>query len=225
MINILLEGYDIDAAWLYEGLQKYIKSNSKVVVIAFSFRGNRVRSVEDWNLFYSKENGKYYGGITGGFSPFGIPESNITFLNYFTDTKETAMEKVKQADILYYLGGLPDQMMDRIMEFDLYDMLLHHQGIVMGYSAGAVIQLAEYHLSPDDDYAEFGYYKGIPYLSDFYLEVHYQGTDIQNRAITRVLKERSKPVYAMHRGHGAIIVENGILHTLGEVKVFQPSET
>ena len=54
MINILLEGYDIDAAWLYEGLQKYIKSNSKVVVIAFSFRGNRVRSVEDWNFFTAK---------------------------------------------------------------------------------------------------------------------------------------------------------------------------
>lgn len=39
-------------------------------------------------------------------------------------------------------------MMDRIKEFDLYDILMQHDGILMGYSAGAVIQLAEYHCLP-----------------------------------------------------------------------------
>ena len=47
--------------------------------------------------------------------------------------------------------------MDRIREFDLCNTLMNHDGIAMGYSAGAVIQLAEYHLSPDEDYSEFQY--------------------------------------------------------------------
>lgn len=111
-------------------------------------------------------------------------------------------------------------MMDRIQEFSLYDALKNHDGIIMGYSAGAVIQLAEYHLSPDEDYKAFSYYKGIPYLSDFYLEVHYQNTEIQNDTIQRVVQERGKKVYATSPRKGAIIVHDGVLKTVGEVFSF-----
>ncbi len=165
MVNILLEGFDIDAPWLYDELKNYIKPNHSVAVVAFSFRDNRVKSLSDWDALYGQVNGKYYDGIVSGFTTYGIPANKITFINYFADTKKSAAQKIKAADIIYFLGGLPDRMMDRIKEFDLYDTLIHHDGIVMGYSAGAVIQLAEYHLSPDDDYPEFKYYEGLPYLN------------------------------------------------------------
>jgi len=97
---------------------------------------------------------------------------------------------------------------------------MQHKGIVMGYSAGAVIQLAEYHLSPDDDYPEFNYYEGLPYLQNFYMEVHYEGTSIQNEAIQRVLAERGKTVYATTIHTGAILVDNGDIKLLGDVKVY-----
>ncbi|MBR2311820.1 MAG: Type 1 glutamine amidotransferase-like domain-containing protein [Clostridia bacterium] len=220
MINILLEGYDIDAPWLYNELKKYIQPNHSVVVVAFSFRENRVKNLSDWNALYDKKLGKFYNGIVDGFTSYGILEDNIVFINYFTDTKETAAQKIKNADIVYFLGGMPDRMMDRIKEFNLYDTLMQHKGIVMGYSAGAVIQLAEYHLSPDDDYPEFNYYEGLPYLQDFYMEVHYEGTSIQNEAIQRVLAERGKTVYATTIHTGAILVDNGNIKLLGDVKVY-----
>jgi len=220
MINILLEGYDIDAPWLYNELKKYIQPNHSVVVVAFSFRENRVKNLSDWNALYDKKLGKFYNGIVDGFTSYGILEDNIVFINYFTDTKETAAQKIKNADIVYFLGGMPDRMMDRIKEFNLYDTLMQHKGIVMGYSAGAVIQLAEYHLSPDDDYPEFNYYEGLPYLQNFYMEVHYEGTSIQNEAIQRVLAERGKTVYATTIHTGAILVDNGDIKLLGDVKVY-----
>ena len=220
MINILLEGYDIGEGWLYDELKKYIMPTHSVAVVAFSFRDNRVKSVEDWNQLYSKENGKYYAGIINGLASYGIPERNISFVNYFVDTKNIAAEKIEKADIVYFLGGLPDRMMERIKEFDLYDTLMKHDGIAMGYSAGAVIQLAEYHLSPDEDYSEFQYYNGLPYLKDFYVEVHYEGTDIQNDAIQRVIAERGKTVYATALGSGAILVDNGSVKLIGNVKTF-----
>lgn len=221
MINILLEGYDIGAPWLYDDLKNYIKPNLSVAVVAFSFRDNRVKSLSDWNALYSKETGKYYDGIVGGFASYGISEDNVSFINYFTDTKETAAQKIASAGIIYFLGGLPDRMLDRIKEFDLYDILLKHEGIIMGYSAGAVIQLSEYHLSPDDDYPEFKYYEGIPYLNNFYLEVHYEGTDVQDESIRRVLNERGKTVYATSLRAGAILVDNGSIKLLGDVKKFE----
>lgn len=220
MINILLEGYEINAPYLYDGLKNYILPNYSVAVVAFSFRDREVKSSKDWNSLYSKENGIYYNGIVSGFTAYGISENNITFVNYFEDTKESAKQKVEKADILYFTGGRPDRMMDRIKEFDLVDVLKKHNGIIMGYSAGAVIQLSEYHISPDKDYKEFKYYDGLGYLDDFYLEVHYENTKVQNKAIQRVLAERGKTVYATAFMSGAVIVDNGNIKLLGEVKTF-----
>ena len=55
MINILLEGYNINAPWLYNELKKYIHPNHSVAVVAFSFRENRVKSLSDWNALYDKK--------------------------------------------------------------------------------------------------------------------------------------------------------------------------
>lgn len=225
MVNILLEGFDIDAPWLYAELKNYIRAEHRVAIIAFSFRDDRIRSLADWNAVYGKENGKYYGGLIGGFAAYGIPEENITIINYFVDTKESAAKTIEAADIVYFLGGLPNRMMERILEFDLCDVLMQHEGIVMGYSAGAVIQLAEYHLSPDDDYPTFSYYEGLPYLQNFYLEVHYQETEVQNASIRRVLAERGKTVYATVFRAGGILVANGQVKPLGRVHQFHPGST
>lgn len=220
MINILLEGYDINADWLYKDLKKYILPNHSVAIVAFSFRDSRVKSLDDWNALYSKENGIYYNGIVGGFKAYGISQDNISFVNYFEDTKESAKQKIQNADIVYFLGGLPDRMMDRIREFDLVETFRKHNGIIMGYSAGAVIQLSEYHLSPDSDYEEFQYYEGLAYLNDFYLEVHFENTKVQNESIQRVLLEKSKTVYATALMSGAIVVNNGNIKLIGSVKTF-----
>lgn len=113
-------------------------------------------------------------------------------------------------------------MMERIEEFELTETLRRFDGVVMGYSAGAVIHLAEYHISPDDDYPEFGYYSGIGYLNQLYLEVYYEDAPSQKAAIRRVLKERGKAVYATAAGAGAIIVDNGDVSLLGDVRTFEP---
>lgn len=222
MVNILLDYSDINSPWLFDTLKNYIKPHHKVAIIAFSFRDERVKNLMDWNTLYGKNGSKYYGGLVDTLMAYGIDEDNIKFLNYFSDTKETAAETIKSADILYFLGGLPDKMYERLQEFDLLDVIMAHEGIVMGYSAGAVIQLAEYHLSPDEDYPTFGYYEGLPMLRDFYVEVHYENTDVQNAAIASVLKEKKKTVYAFSLGKGAMIVENGESHLLGDVKTFKP---
>ena len=44
MVNILLEGYDIDAPWLFGELKPHIRPTDRVAVVAFSFRDNRVKT-------------------------------------------------------------------------------------------------------------------------------------------------------------------------------------
>jgi len=220
MTNILLEGYEINAPWLFDSLKDYIKPFQKVAIIALAFRDTRVKNLDDWNALYEKDHGCYYSGIVGSLADYGILESQIEFINYFADTPETANQKIRNADILYFPGGLPDRMMQRILKMQIYDSILHHEGIILGYSAGAVIQLRDYHLSPDKDYPEFAYYSGFPFIDDFYLEVHYEGTPEQNASIKRILREKHKPVYATHFMNGAIIVDNGTVKSIGKVSIF-----
>ena len=169
MTNILLEGYDINAPWLLETLKRYILPSHKVAVIALAFRDSRVKNIDDWNALYAKDHGCYYSGIIRSLSDYGISESQIEFINYYTDTPETANLKIQNSDILYFPGGLPDRMMQRIHDLQIYDSILHHNGIMLGYSAGAVIQLREYHLTPDKDYPTFAYYSGFPFIDNFSL--------------------------------------------------------
>lgn len=222
MVNVLLESYDLTAPFLFDTLKQHIKPIHSVAIIAFSFLPSQASNLEQWNQLYGAEKGMFYHWLVDPFAAFGIAEEQITFVNYFSDTKESAAQKIKNADIIYFTGGLPDAMMDRLEEFQLLELLRSFDGIVLGCSAGAVIQLGDYHLSPDCDYPEFGYYTGIPWLQDFFVEVHYDATQIQNDCISRVLNENKKPVYAIYHDSGAIVVDNGKTQLLGKTKTFLP---
>ena len=222
MVHILLDILDFSADFLYSELRRYIHPKDKVVILAFSYRDSAVHGLDDWNALYRKPDGLYYEGMVTPFLRYGIPESHIQWINYYTDTKAQAAAWIRQADLLYLPGGLPDRMLERIDDFDLRSALLEFQGVMLGYSAGALIQLEEYHLSPDQDYPDFGYFKGLPLLKDFYLEVHYEGTALQNQAIRRVLQERGKTVYATVTDRSAMVLDDSGRKLIGDVKVFTP---
>ena len=222
MINILLDVLDFSADFLYEELKRYIHPSDKVVILAFSYRDREVQNPHDWKMLYGKSGGRYYSSMVSPFLRYGIPEDHIEWINYYTDAKSKAAEQIRNADILYLPGGMPDRMIERIDDFNLRDTILQFQGVMMGYSAGALIRLEEYHLSPDQDYPEFCYFKGLPILKDFYLEVHYEESSVQNQATQRVLKEREKIVYATVTDRAAIVIDGTKVKLLGDVKVFTP---
>lgn len=219
MKNILFDCPNIDD--FYDDLKDYFNEKTRVCVIAFSYYDDYVYDAESWEKVFGRGIGNCYFETVDSFKPFGVKEENVVFVNYFTDTKETAKEKIKNADVLYFTGGLPDRMMDRIKDFELEDIIMAHDGIVMGYSAGAVIQLKEYHLYPDGDYTDFGYYEGLPMLDNFYVEVHYRGLDIQDESVKRCLSERGKTVYVTNDKSGGIVVENGNIRIVGKVDVYK----
>lgn len=222
MVHILLDRLDFSAGFLYQELRHYLHPDFHVVIPAFSYRDSAVHCLADWNKLYKPQDGIYYHAMVAPFLHYNIPEFHIHWINPFTDSKARSAELIRNADVLYLPGGLPDRMLERMDAFDLRAPLLQFQGVMIGYSAGALIQLEEYHLSPDSDYPEFSYYKGLPLLKDFYLEVHYEGTPVQDQAIQRVLKERRKPVYATVTDRSAILIDGSKTRFLGDVRIFTP---
>ena len=224
MIHVLAEGYDLDAPWLADELKGILRPGSRVTIVALSFRDAQVKSAQDWEALYGREGGRYTGALVDPLAAYGIGADRVAFINCFADSKEAALAKIRRADVLYFPGGVPDRMMQRIEALGLADAMRAFEGVVLGYSAGAMIQLAEYHVSPDDDYPRFAYYGGLGRLSGFYYEPHYGDWQTQREAISRVLAERHAPVYATREGKGALIIEDGRIKTVGEVEVFRPRE-
>ena len=225
MINILLDWFNINEEPFFSEVKRYIKADDKVCIVAFSFDDSAAACAEDWERLYRKGSGYYYDRAVCPLLAPGIKEENICFVNYFTDSKESAKKKISGADILVFPGGNTRRMMERIIDFDLSATIKKHAGVIMGYSAGAVIQLAEYH-SPVyyREYPDFKYCKCLGLLDGFYLEVHYEGRDEQKESIKRVLAEKRKRIYAFEKGRAALIFDNGKIRTIGEVLTFEPGE-
>lgn len=218
MVNMLFSLYNFHEDWAKDIVKKYIKATDKVLIIPFSF-GDRISNDKEWQNSYSKENGKYYNEVVAPFICYGIKEEDIEWINYFKDTKENAKDKVRNSDIIFFTGGLPDKMVKRLREFDLIDDIEGFTGVIIGSSSGAMIQIAEYHITQDADYNAFSYNEGLNLVKDFDIEVHYEGTEVQKESINKVLEDKKDKIYAITNS-GGVIFDNKKVTLLGDIKTF-----
>jgi peptidase E len=222
MTNILLSNYDISQEWCYPTLKEYIKPNSKVAVIAYSFRDSEVPDAAAWQNLYGK-NAPCRTGILRTLAAYGINENTVRFVDYFTDEVKIARAAVKQCDILYLPWGNPSRFMERILEKGLYKDMENFRGTVIGVAAGAQLQLSEYHFTPGKDSASFGYSLGLNFVSGIDVEVHYDPKDASRKTeacAVKAAEEKNIPVYALEET-GAIVIHNGKIVPVGDVYCFK----
>lgn len=216
-MNVLLNMYNFDEDWAKPVLKDIIKPTSRVLIIPLSFHDDEMQGNDDWVHMYSKGKGKWYRDIIRPFLSYGVKESNITWLDYYLDTNSSAKHKMLRSDIIFFTGGLPDKIMERLDEAGLIMAVRQYHGTIIGCSAGALVQFQEYHITPDKDYAGYGYRNGLEFIRDFEIEVHYEGTQEQLSSIRRYKRERNKPIYAMGN-KGGIVVDKDKIILMGDVK-------
>lgn len=222
-MNILLNLDNFHEDFIKFYLKDYINRKMSVLIIPFSFHEDYIKTPKEWDREYKFQKGEAYNKLTTPFLNYGIFEENIKWLNYFLDNRETAKRKIDSADIIYFQGGYPDKLMKRLKEFDIVDTIKNYKGIIMGASAGAMIQFKEYHLTPDDDYYEYGYYEGLGFIDDFEIEVHYRNTYEQRESMRRYFADRKKKIYSVGN-EGAIVYLNGEIKTFGDVQLYNNLE-
>ena len=113
---------------------------------------------------------------------------------------------------------MPEKAIKRMQELGIVEAVRHFKGVVMGASAGAMLQLDVYHITPDDDYAEYGIWNGLGLVKGLDLEVHYLATEIQQQCSSRAVKELGLPVYKMWH-EGGLLVEKGKVTVMGNVEL------
>ncbi len=213
MVNILLNSFRFGEPWCRPGLQPYLKPQMSVLVFPFAFRPEQIPSAQEWERLYNPTGGIFSMGLASVFAQYGIPLSQMEWVNYYQARSEAVIAKISHSHILYFCGGEPDLLYGRLEELNLLEPLKHFDGIVMGDSAGAVIQFDRYHQQP-----------GLGYLRDFGLEVHYTGEPGQRANIQADLSVHPRPVFAL-QPNGALVTADGCIHCLGDVVCFFPSNT
>lgn len=208
--------------WIFPYLSPLIQPAHKVAVLPFSFREEWISDEDTWNACYNGPESKYYLENVGPFERYGINLSEqVTFLNYFKDTPEQMRQACENADILFFTGGLPDRAVERIEALGLTEVIAAHPGLKIGVSAGALMLLPNFYVSPDDDYPELLYFKGLSLIdSSDYIEVHYDPSNPdQQIALQDALANHCSRVHAIG-DFGAIFVTDSDWQMVGDVTCF-----
>lgn len=218
--GVLMNTSMIDVKWCFPILKPYIHKNDKVCVLAMSYF-NDTQNVSQWNQQYSSVNGCWYKAYTDVFFKFGLKRNQIEWVNPFTDDFVTIQNKILKSSILFLPGGAPDLLMKRIKEKRLQKYVKNYQGLVIGVSAGAMVQLKDYHITPDEDYSSFGWYIGLGYFDFFDVECHYKATSFQKEHIHLAISQKHKPVYALYEEGGLIVNNDKEIKCFGKVDLFE----
>ena len=219
MTNILLSRGIIGNSNMIEYFNPYIKKTDQVCIVALSHFPKYTPDEAAYNAYYEK-GGEYYQKMIDSFEPYGIKEAQIKWIHYYKDDKKSAIEKIKHADIIYFPGGAPDLMMMRINAFGIKEILEAHQGLFIGSSAGAMIQMASYHMSPDVDYPSFSYEIGLNLLKGFSIEVHYRRRKKQKAALRKVNRAFRQPIYAIPDDGALIVTQESITCIQSAKKIY-----
>lgn len=214
MVNILLNYYNFDGAWARPHLQKYVE-NKRVLIVPLAYRENQAWDNDSWQSIYGK-NGEKYANIIAPFLAYGYAEEDIDWLDYYDNRDH--VEQIKNATLLFFTGGMPEKAIRRMDELGITNAVKNFDGVVMGASAGAMLQLDVYHITPDEDYDRYDICRGLGLVAGFDLEVHYLATELQQQCSIRAMSELYLPVYQMWH-EGGLIVERGKITTMGNVEI------
>lgn len=218
-MHVLMSSYSLHQPWIKKYLEPYIHANSRVAILPFSFSDAWIKSPEDWDAAYG-ENGKYFEEIVVQFRSYGIENTQVKWLNYFKDSPETMKALIHEADIIFLTGGLPEKASERLIALGLVETLKSYKGHIIGASAGSFIQLPAYYCSPDDDYPELCYFKGLGLIEKpYYIEVHYAHSEIQKNCIEKTLESKTQELFALG-DNGAILVHEHCEIHLGDIHYF-----
>ena len=216
MVNVLLSLWNFGGEYLRSELEKYIKPSDIVAIVSFAHKSD---NEDEYELHY-RLPGKHFLMPVLEFEKYGVSRTNILLLDYYMDSFDEMKAKINKADIIMFTGGMPDKAVQRLKDRGIIDTILSFDKVVMGYSAGAIMQLRECFLSPDHDYPELIYMEGLPFVNDFYIEVHYEDSEEWKAILQHIKSEKNMHIYAIGN-YGAIIVdEQRKVHLFGDVTTF-----
>ena len=159
--------------------KKVLNENTKVLC----FSGADM----DWQINNPKEllqGGNYYNERYAPFKKFNVTEDHF-YIVHPKDDIEMVKSRFKYADVIFLTGGHMESLEILLKEFDLWNLIKIADKHIIGVSAGALVQLDKYNITPyiDVDYDYYDTCTGLGLLKDVRLIVHYRHDYDKHREI------------------------------------------
>ena len=162
MIRYYCSGFDTENAFghgIGEMLKKELRDTKSIVFIP----GNPEKT--------EKAKTKYLPEFVGHFKKVGIVFDEIHFISPEMPSEE-AQKLIKEADFVMLMGGEPYKMKGMCEQLEIMQALKEFQGVMMGYSAGAMLMSKSIVITPCcEEYPDFHIEDGLG-LDDFSIYPH-----------------------------------------------------
>lgn len=216
MYSVLVSKIGSGMNLVKDEVKKIMRPNSFALVLPWSMP-SELDANRLFNEYFKKGSEKYNKYINSLIN-LGIKEENIFIGNCYSDSKESLLQQIKKADVLLLIGGNPEMLFSKVVHATeiLYE-IKHFNGIVIGESAGAVLQFRRYFITKENNYYKyFAFYDGFGIINDpFYIDVHSLNTKNYLDNLKKVATDYQKDIYAI-ADDGAIILNRENL----EVKIY-----
>lgn len=185
MINIALSTYNFNNSYCYPILKNIFMPGMRVCIIPYSHTPDIYTDINAFNDIYDPcDPYSDFNIIANAYKDYGINDIRIILPN---DSIELIENIVSKSDIIFFTGGDPVAMMNRLEP--IRHIIDSFDGIVMGASAGAMVQVKEFIM--DGEGYPYSFYKGLGMI-DFDLDiiVHFEPTKEIMKMIKRVKSDR-----------------------------------
>lgn len=179
-------------------LRHHVRASDKVLIIPFATEPDKYP--------------RWYTTIQTVFEGLGISSVDLLTLDMH---REEMIKKIEHQDVLYFVGGRPEMLLERLHTTGLTDVIRKFRGLIIGYSAGALAFCKDCIITADDYYPQTTVIKGLG-LVDFSVEVHY-GERIDSE-LFHLSDDRT--IYALTNGSALFWHRNEFVF-FGDIHCFQ----
>ena len=165
--------------------KKILNENTKVLC----FSGANM----DWQINNPREllqGGNYYNEQFEPFERFNVSKDHF-YIVHPNDDIEMVKSRFMHCDTILLSGGAMSVIETLLNYFGLWTLMKVSDKHIIGVSAGALIQLEKYDITPyiDDDYNYYDTCKGLGLVKDLRLIVHYNNERKEHQEILQYLTD------------------------------------
>ena len=218
MYSIFFSKIELGIDSIREDLKKLISKDAKVVILPWAFPVE-IDSETLMNSYFKKGQKRYLKYINA-LEKIGIQEKNIIIGDCYKDSTQKLKEMIESSDVLVLPGGNPEMFFQKVLhDTEIFYTIKHFKGIIIGESAGTLLQFKRYFISKRNNfYNTFAYYDGFGVIeNDFYIDVHSINNTFYQKRLQAEANKLNKKIYCLY-DDGAILLNR----STKKIKIYGP---
>lgn len=209
----------VDEEKIFE-CKKILNNIDSLVIFPWTFAVENDLDAVSQDFF--SVGGKHYEKYLKQMSYLGIKEDKIVFVNPYTYTKDEIRICLKTSDAIFIPGGNPEMFMTLAIRLGVLDLFTNYSGIMIGESAGSVLQFSTYGVPAQNNYYNCNsFYNGFSAIKEnISIDVHTQDNEEYQNNLKVLSKLKNIKLYLVYDGSCLIINrETNEKKYLGTIKV------